>query len=423
MKYQKDIEWTRLDNASKIFPAVWSTKDPKVFRLSCELNETVEPVSLQKALDMTLEDHPLYKSVLRKGVFWYYLEKSDIRPEVREESETLCSPIYLGHRYNLLFRVVYYNKRINLEVFHVLSDGAGALLFLQTLVYRYLTIKHEDKLAGLPPQNDNPSMSEQMDNSFGKHFIGAGKKEKKRPAEEKAYQIRGKRTEDNRFALIEGCMSVEDVLNEAHKYQTTLTVFLAALFLCSISKKMGAGEKMRPVVLTVPVNLRQYYESLTARNFFSNISIGYRFGAGADDLAAVIATISESFKKQLTRDELDYLSNRYMRIEQNLFARIVPLPIKDIVLRMFDCSASRRTTTYISNIGKIDMPAELSPYIRQFSVCTSARRPQMTLCSFGGRLVVSITSPYRETDIQRTFFQQLSGLGIEVEITTNIRKG
>ena len=40
----------------------------------------------------------------------------------------------------------------------------------------------------------------------------------------------------------------------------------------------------------------------------------------------------------------------------------------------------------------------------------------MTLCSYGDRLVVSIASPYRETDIQRTFFQSLSKLGIKIEI-------
>lgn len=108
-----------------------------------------------------------------------------------------------------------------------------------------------------------------------------------------------------------------------------------------------------------------------------------------------------------------------MSIEHNLFARIVPLPIKDFVARIVVNKSVRHTTSIISNIGRISMPLEFAPYIRQFSVCTSALRPQMTLCSCGDRLVVSISSPFRETDIQRDFFRLLSNYGIDIEISSS----
>ena len=38
----------------------------------------------------------------------------------------------------LLFKVTYYKKRINFEVFHVLTDGTGATEFLKELVKNYL---------------------------------------------------------------------------------------------------------------------------------------------------------------------------------------------------------------------------------------------------------------------------------------------
>jgi hypothetical protein len=109
-----------------------------------------------------------------------------------------------------------------------------------------------------------------------------------------------------------------------------------------------------------------------------------------------------------------------MSIERNLFARIVPLPVKDLVARIAVNKAMRETTSTLSNIGVISMPAEFRQVIRQFSICTSAQRLQMTLCSYGDRLVVSLTSPYREVDIQRTFFQMLSKLGIDIEISSSI---
>jgi NRPS condensation-like uncharacterized protein len=421
MRNQKYVEWTRLENASKIYPATWTPRDTKVFRIACELAEEVKPELLQSALDQTIEDIPVYKSVLRRGMFWYYLEKSDIRPEARIESNTVCAPIYTGQRDTLLFRVSYFKNRINLEVFHALSDGTGALRFLQTLLYRYMILVDQDKFINTAASSDNASISGLMDDSFGKHFVGGSSKKNRLDVESaRAYQIHGTRFDDSRLSLIEGAMSAKKVLDEAHKSNVSLTVFLTSLYIYAIIKEMRARGRKYPIVLTVPVNLRQYYESVTVRNFFSFISVSYRCN-GADDLSTVIQGMSERFKKALTVDQLSDQSNKYMSIERNLFTRIVPLPIKDFVARRVVKSSARHTTSFISNIGRIAMPLEFEPFIRQFSVCMSAVRPQMTLCSFGDRLVVSIASPYRETDIQRNFFRLLSNYGIEVELSSNFQ--
>ena len=62
MKRGKRVEWTRLDNAAKIFPPTSNDKDTKVFRFVCELQDDVSPDILQLALDETIENFPLYKS-------------------------------------------------------------------------------------------------------------------------------------------------------------------------------------------------------------------------------------------------------------------------------------------------------------------------------------------------------------------------
>ena len=382
--------------------------------------EDIAPEFLQTALEQTVDDFPLYKSVLRRGLFWYYLERSDIKPEVRIESTTVCAPIYVGLRYHLLFQVSYYRKRVNLEVFHALSDGAGALRFLQTLVYRYMLLKDTRTFQNVVMANDNASVRGLMDDSFGRYFTGGGQKRKLNRKDTRAYHIPGTQVADKRMNLIEGAMSAKAVLSQAHINNTTLTVYLTSLYMLAISKEMRAGAKKHPVVLTVPVNLRQYFESVTARNFFSYINIGCRFDSGMENLEAVIQCVSALFKEDLTFEQLKYRSNSYMSVERNLFARIVPLPVKDLVARIIVSKAVWQTTSTISNIGIISMPAEFRQVIRQFSVCTSAQRPQMTLCSYGDRLVVSMTSPHRETDIQRTFFQMLSKLGVEIEIASSI---
>ncbi len=423
MKQQKEVKWTRLDNASKLFPAIANHKDTKVFRLACELYEVVDPEVLQQSLDLTIESFPLYKSVLRRGAFWYYFESSDIKPTVELESNPLCAPIYIKNQRNLLFRVFYYNKRINLEVFHSLTDGAGAIWFMETLIYHYMIIKYKEIFKdNIPELNFKASISEKMDDSFWKNYNGEDnisqklkdKKERSRPA----YHIKGNRITENRMKLIEGAMSVKSVLGIAHEYNTTLTVFIASLLIYSIYKEMPANKKKRPIVLSVPINLRQYYESATARNFFSTMNINYNFKS--PDFEKIIQGVDEDFKKGLTKEQLNRKLNHLMSLEKNLFTRVIPLPIKDYALRIADKLNDRKISSSISNIGKIIMPEEFNNYIKQFSICVSARRPLITLCSYGDRMVISFTSPFVETDIQRTFFQFLSQRGIEIEITSNL---
>ena len=74
LKMRKPAKWNRLDNAAKIFPPTSTKRDTKVFRFACELCEPVEEAALQRALDRTMEIFPFYRSILKKGLFWYYLE-------------------------------------------------------------------------------------------------------------------------------------------------------------------------------------------------------------------------------------------------------------------------------------------------------------------------------------------------------------
>lgn len=418
MKTRKRVEWTRLDNAAKIFPATSNEKDTKVFRFACELRDSVEPDLLQEALDETIEIFPLYKSVLRMGVFWYYLETSSIRPLVEEENKPVCARIYNEKRRSLLFRVFYYKNRVNLEIYHALSDGTGALWFLKTILHQYLIKRYKEELKGdIPKAEYVASVSQKMDDSFKKHYTG--KKISKGNVGPKAYHIRGTKKEENRMQLIEGSMSVKAVLAAAHEYNATITVYLTALFMYSIYKNMTERGRKSPVVLSVPVNLRNYFESDSARNFFGTIHISYDFGKDSTDFGVLVEEIQKSFSRELSPDKLKNHMERLAALEHNIFTRAVPLLFKDMTLRLANYINNRGITAALSNIGKVTMPADYAPFIKEFDVFTSARRPQVCMCSYEDVLVISFTSPYMEADIQKTFFQTLASKGIEVKVSAN----
>ena len=425
MSYTEKVEWSRLDNASKIFPATCSYRDPKVFRIACELFETVDREVLQKALDAAMERFPLYKSVLRRGVFWFYFETSDIHPIVEKENNPVCAPIYRKYERNLLFKVFYYKKRINLEVFHALSDGTGALWFMKTLLYHYLVIKHKNELEGKVQELDyNASISEKMDDSFIRHYPGWDLKQqfiwnKKEDKQVNAYRIKGSKNEENRVKVIEGAMSAKEVLGQARKHNTTLTVLLASIFIASIYQDMPMRKKRYPVVLSIPINLRQFFKSETARNFFSTMNVGYSLKNKNVDLDEVIESLNESFKRELTEERLNRHLNWLISLERNPLARVVPLPLKKISLRTANMLMDLGITAAVSNVGRIDMPSEFERYICQFSIIPNVKRPQMAICTYADRLVVTFASPFRETELQKTFFRALSKMGIKVEISSN----
>ena len=81
-------QWRKLDNAALAFPAVTGKNDTRVFRFHCELKEEIKEENLQEALERTLEKYPLFRAVLRKGLFWFYLERRDIPAVAKKDSSS-----------------------------------------------------------------------------------------------------------------------------------------------------------------------------------------------------------------------------------------------------------------------------------------------------------------------------------------------
>ena len=411
-------KWKRLDNAAKIFPSSSSAVDSKVFRLACELEELIDPEILQSALDKTMEKFPFYQSVMKRGIFWYYLEECDIKPVVELEKKAPCRPIYDNNRKNLLFRVLYFKKRISVEMYHVLTDGTGALEFLCMLVYYYIVEKYKDDFKdAIPSLNDNSTLFQKEDDSFRKYY----KKPENSSNESKlkAYHIKGERLFDNNIARIEGRMSLSKLLECSRGMKVTLTELMTAIFIQSIQKEMSERDQKKPIVITIPVNLRSYFPSDSARNFFTTISTSYNFSKQENDLDKIIIHIRESFQKELLEEKIRQKMNTLSALEHSVPIRMLPLIIKDTILKIATLFEERSSTASFSNIGKVSMPKEMEKYIRLFDAFTSPNILQACACSFRDNYVLSFATPFKNHNIECNFFRHLSKIGIEAEITTS----
>ena len=88
---------------------------------------------------------------------------------------------------------------------------------------------------------------------------------------------------------------------------------------------MTLRKQKYPLVLMVPVNLRNYFSSETATNFFGMIAVKYDFKTQPDDFSSIIETVSETFKTELTKERLSIRMNELAALEHNPFVRIAPL--------------------------------------------------------------------------------------------------
>lgn len=113
-----------------------------MFRVSCTLNEDVDPDRLNQALEQTARENPQFQVTLHRGLFWHYFESTNLKPQAVPETLAPCAMLYGPQIKNeLLYRVSYYGARINVEMFHAISDGNGGMVFLKTLVHNYLQLK------------------------------------------------------------------------------------------------------------------------------------------------------------------------------------------------------------------------------------------------------------------------------------------
>lgn len=411
---QKSAHWRKLDNAAKLYSAASNKKDTRVFRFYCELKEMVQPELLQEALNQTVQTFPMFLMVLRKGLFWHYLEPCNLRPIVQEEYKEPCSRLYIKDKKMLLFEVTYYKKRINFEVFHVLTDGTGATEFLKELVKNYLYLAHkQDGLEQVSMLPEDMTVQDQEDDSFLKYYSKDQRRPKERKA--KAFQIRKKKKENHHLHVHEHVVSVQEVLKRSRELGVSMTVFLTAVYFMAIHEEMSKMQEKRPVVLMVPVNLRNFFPSTSMLNFFNWIEPGYDFTSQDSSFEAVLEHTKRFFKEQLTEEKMAAHISELLALELHPILRLAPLELKNLCIHAGAKFSEKNVTAIFSNMSVVKMPESYVPYIERFGVYTNTPKLELCLCSFQDKLSFAFTSRYDTENIERNFYRILKEQGITSE--------
>ena len=132
--------WYALDNAAKLYPAISNERRPNIFCFSCLLSENIDKEKLQQAVNIVLERTPIFKTKLKKGVFWYYLEENTKPFIIREEEPNFLKFFDFKQNNDYLFKIYYRANKLSIVSFHALSDGNGVLQVFKFLIIEYLLL-------------------------------------------------------------------------------------------------------------------------------------------------------------------------------------------------------------------------------------------------------------------------------------------
>lgn len=414
--------WAKLDNTALLFPVISTEGMTSVYRESVSLTEDINGELLQQALEKLLPQFLIFRMRLRMGFFWYYFEENDRPvPKVREEEFYPGAYINKSRNNHYMFRVTYYKKRINLEVFHALTDGYGGLVFLKELAYQYLRLAHPEEYAGEKDRISSGIFMD-MEDSYLKNYK-KGASHDTAYGNKKALVIKGERRPKGELNVMHGYFKVDELKAAAKKYGLTINQYLVGNYVYAIYREyLKAGTSKVPISCCVPVDLRSRYESHTMKNFFVIIASKFLPTEESYSREEVLKIASDSLKEQMDPQNLDNILSYNVSNEQNRFLRPIPIFIKNIAIKHVYMLSADTATSTMTNVGNVEVKEQYKKYIEHFYGMLSMSRGQnikAAIASYNGTLIVTFTSCLTDVSIQKRFFQSIAKDGVEAALETN----
>ncbi|MBN1778015.1 MAG: hypothetical protein JW811_07825 [Clostridiales bacterium] len=398
------LRWFALDSAAKIYPFSMAHGRMAVFRLSVYLTEEVVPEILQMALTFTIKRFPSFATTVKKGFFWHYLDTAKRRYSLEKEASIPCRPLIIARSGSQSFRVIYYQNRVSVEFFHVLTDGFGGTVFLKTLIAEYL------RLLGIEISQDSgtfdidgvPSPRE-ISNEFS---LVPKTKNASGFVDKPAVQMSGRLSRYKPCRVLHFNMDADALKLAAKKHSATITSYLLALIFVAV--KSATDETKGSINIQVPVNMRKFYPSDTLRNFsmYCGIRLPLREIA---DVQSIIKDISDQLTQKASRDAMSEMVTATRRIVSAL--RHIPLIIKTPVIKLVNGLLSDRIfSSTLSNLGVVSLPSGLINHVVHMDAVMSPAVMNRTSCAIvtcGNTTTLSITKATADPSFEEKLYALL----------------
>ena len=414
--------WYPLDNAAKIYPPNTSFESPFVFSFSARIDSDVDPDLLNRSLNAQLMKMPTFKTTLKRGFFWYYLE-SNPRPAVcMPQPANYLRKIDQEKNNGYMFEVFYRRNIITVNFHHCLTDGTGGINFFLELLFNYFALRGDEvETEGVIRPSAAPHVIDEAEDTYR---VFDKKKAKISLFEKDAFRFKGRPFDYDGSGIITGVCPVDQLKAAAKKHNATITEYLAALYMLSVYEAALKDKpvKNKDVKILVPINLRTRFSSKTMRNFTLYLRCKHDFHTdmGLEDCIELCKTQMEN---GLQTEEIEKMIHYNVKLEKNVLMKIVPLFIKDIAMKLsFMRVGENLQSGNVSNLGLVKTPECFNGRVKDLTFLigpTKTAKQNFGVIGYNGNVYITSARSYVETDIERIFFRKIIEGGVDVTVSSN----
>ena len=411
------------DSSGIIYAYVNKADWTAAFRFEVELDSEVDKETLNKAIEITRKRFPTFFVQVSPEGKLNKLHPNDTELKVVDEGPDMLAAFTLKDEAHHLIRIGVNGKSAYVEVFHTVSDGHAALVFFNSLLICYYNLKGENiaYTGDSLDVNEAPKPEESRDS-----FLDIYKDGKTASRIDKySYQYA---LGSEEVPLDVDVVSFDDgeIYQLAKKYNTSVSALLAATYIYSfyLTQKRPS---VRPIRISIPVDLRKMFPSQTLRNFSLYIIVGiYPLKKKNWILEDIIKEVDKQFKEQITKENMLSMAKANVSSQSTAFFKALPIPVKRKILSFgYNYLGEQFFTSTISSFGRIKFPEGLSDHVKDCKfVLGKAMLSTInaTAISVNGRNNITFSAKVACKDAQNMFVKILRTMGVNVEHKVRNRK-
>ncbi len=408
----------KLDAVGTLYPMIMNKKFQSLYRLECTLFEDVDEAILQQAVDRAFLRYPYYKICLKRGTFRYLFEENDKPLIVKENDGDVLNIIDFEANNGHLIELTYKGAKIILEVFHAVTDANGAVEFLKTTVYYYLSLKYGDienggevltgAFDGDEEEYEDAQFTYRKKSHKGKVQIG-------KMIGASAFCPKGEYHGRKGYDVTSPTLDAQSLYNVAKEMGYSITQYLATVATFTVANLYKKDAQNKNIVVFIPVNLRKKFPSKTMRNFVTFAKCTYAVPKDVDDFLTIAAKMKKELADNTTDDELQKRVNFSTLLERLFITKYMPLPLVEGLVYISNKSGKQSQTFILSNVGIIKMPKGAEKFIKDFTllVNTNDKTPRnIGVVTYNNNTKVTFTSRLVSKDVEEAFFAKLREDGV-----------
>ena len=378
-------------------------------------------------MEITSQRFPYFSVSLGSGIFWHFLEFNDQPPRIQAEEEIPCTAFAVNRKNEPLYRVIISGKRISVEFTHILTDGGGAIEYLKSLLYTYLTLTGMHITSPgdiiLP---GTPVSEEEYEDGYIKFF----QKLPPPPKLIKAWHLPFMLNERPRLRVLAAEVGVDEILEISRKHNVTVTEYFVSVYFLALQKifmtgkTKGKKDKRKVLRIEIPVNMRKKFPSRTMRNFSLFVLPEIDVRLGAYTFEEILRSVHHQLQISTDIKQISRFLSSNVSYEKKLIIRVMPLFIKKMVTAaIYRKLASKRWTGMVTNLGQVTLPGEMEKMVDFIDLIPTPPNNKVksgcAMVSYKGRLRITFCNITKSHEVEQYIFRHLSDAGIHVRILNN----